>query len=593
MRTWFYLFSLCLLFSTLLRPQPLSAQTIDNAGFEGSYSPQQIDPSCPGIQGEIAPGWIDNTCWESDTAITYGRETEEPRSGSAAQRIELHQGRVQFAQWLQLQNAKRYTVQIWLRAAAPMAVELLLRQADTPYSTYASQQLTLTTTWTQYTLTGLAQAEAGFLMLLTTTPGIFWVDDVALQSESWRTNLPDSAIPRSFFGMHIHRTTTPWPAVQRRIGAIRLWDADGPPGAAQWAAINPSPDVYEWTALDAHVERALANNASLVMNLGRTPQWASARPTEPSPYGPGQAAEPANDLDWQAWVRAVGERYRGRIRYWEIWNEPNDRQFYSGTPEKLVELASQAYALLKTIDPANQIVSPSAYAIDYLDRYLTLGGGEYADIIGYHFYISEAPELLYNTYIPNVRVVLAKHGLSHKPLWNTEEGWLRATPFAPLTLSDEVGAGYVARAYILNWAAGVDRYFYYAWDNDGYIDIELTRSDHTTLTQSGLAYREVAGWLIGNQMVDLQHSADDRWQVQLIRPDGQNSYLLWNPTQPVSFTVPTEWQIRRQRNLDGTMHDLSAGTAITLTATPLLLEAAIKEESSAFLPLVTDKGRQR
>lgn len=567
----------------LALPHPiLSAQsTLTNPGLEGTYRPLG---ECANIQGEVASGWEDNTCWDATARITYGRESVNPHSGEAAQRIELQAGRVQFAQSLRLQTNQRHTVQIWLRAASPLPVEILLRKQGEPYTTYATLLADLTPNWQRYTLYGLTPTDDLYLMLIATTPGTFWVDDVELTSTPYFHHLPDQAIARSFFGMHIHNANLAWPAVQRRIGAIRLWDA----GAAQWAEVNPRPGVYDWTALDAHVERALANRADLVFNLGRSPQWASARPSEASAYGPGQAAEPAQNADWQAWVRAVGERYRGKIRYWEIWNEPNDEKFFSGTPEKLVDLARQAHAILKEIDPANRIVSPSPYSIAWLDRYLELGGGAYTDVIGYHFYIDEPPELLYNSYIPNVRLVVEKHGFLHKPLWNTESGWLRPTPFGPKTISDTVGVGYVARSFILNWASGVNRYYYYAWDNHGYMDIDLTESDSVALTPAAIAYREVARWLLGAQMSELTQTAEDTWTVTLTRPNGSHAYILWNPTRTVSVPIPPNWQVTRQRTLTGGVSSLAGSQKIEVTATPVLLE----EGSSAnqYLPMIQRMG---
>lgn len=556
-----------------ITPQQAADQNLlNNPGFEGTY---RTLAECPArIQGLVAQGWDDNTCWDATAQISYARDTTIKHRGAAAQRIQLRSGRLQFAHFSSLRESQLYTATLWLRAQNPMPVELVLRQVDAPYQVYASRTFTVTTTWQPVMVRGLTPTSASFFMLLTTTPGTLWLDDAALTSTPWTSPLPQNkTIPRTFFGMHIHSATSAWPAVDEQIGTVRVWDADGPPVGAQWAAINPSPGVYDWTALDAYVQRALAHHADILMNLGRTPQWASARPNEPSPYGPGQAAEPATAKAWQEWVQAVGTRYRGRIKYWEIWNEPNVPDFFTGTPETLVELARQAYIILKAIDPMNQIVLPSATSsLAYLDQYLAAGGGAYADIIGYHFYVDTAPEVLFTSYIPNVWITLANHGLHQKPLWNTEEGWLRPTPNGPKTLTDEKGAAYLARAYLLNWASGVSRYYFYAWDNHGYMNIDLTQTDGTTMTPAAIAYREVAHWLIGAQMRAVDHAADDTWTIQLKRGDGTLAYVVWNPTKVRTFTIPTAWSIQRQRDLSGKVTSLAKRQAITVNEQPVLLE---------------------
>jgi len=40
---------------------------------------------------------------------------------------------------------------------------------------------------------------------------------------------------------------------------------------------------------------------------------------------------------WDEWVRAVVTRAAGRIRYWEIWNEPEDSKYYSGDVATMID----------------------------------------------------------------------------------------------------------------------------------------------------------------------------------------------------------------------------------------------------------------
>lgn len=390
---------------------------------------------------------------------------------------------------------------------------------------------------------------------------------------------PAEPLSATFFGMHIHRPDIAWPSVSGRLGTVRIWDA-----GAQWADIAPAKGVFNWEVLDDHVSRARANGADVIMNLGRTPAWASARPAEPSAYGPGQAAEPALDQYWQGWVRAVATRYQGKIRYWEVWNEPNDAAFFSGSAEKMVDLARQAYFILKTTDPDNQVLSPSPYNLNYLDYYLSLGGGDYADVIGYHFYLSEAPEALAAWYIPGVRAILAQHGQANKPLWNSEGGYLRPAIPGPKTLSDETGAAYLARLYLLNWAGGVSRCYFYAWDNHSATNIELTQADNVTLTAAGMAYRELSGWLLGAQLNDLRVDETGVWALTFDHPTNGRGYIAWHPTATVLFELPTGWQVQTVRSLTGAHAGLRGQRQLWVGPTPVLLDSA--PVHSLYLPAV-------
>ncbi|MBK7200315.1 endo-1,4-beta-xylanase [Candidatus Amarolinea dominans] len=391
---------------------------------------------------------------------------------------------------------------------------------------------------------------------------------------------PAGPLSPAFFGMHIQRPDIAWPKVNGGLGAVRIWDA-----GAQWADIAPAKGVFNWDALDAHVSRARANGADVIMNLGRTPRWASARPAEPSAYGPGQAAEPALDQYWQDWVRAVATRYQGKIRYWEVWNEPNDTAFFSGSAEKLVDLARQAYFILKTSNPDNQVLSPSPYNVNYLDYYLSLGGGDYADVIGYHFYLAEAPEALATWYIPSVRAVLTQRGQADKPLWNSEGGYLRPAVPGPKTLSDETGAAYLARAYLLNWTGGVSRFYFYAWDNHTATNIELTAADNTTLTAAGVAYRELSGWLLGAQLSELRVDEAGVWILTFDHPTHGQAYIVWHPTETIVFDLPAAWQVQALRSLAGAHMSLSGQRQLAVGPAPLLLESS--PVHSLYLPTVS------
>ena len=78
-----------------------------------------------------------------------------------------------------------------------------------------------------------------------------------------------------------------------------------------------------------------------------------------------------------------------RITYWELWNEPQDPEYYCGDMQTLVTMAQHAYRIIKSINPAAQVITPTASAAGgpaWLDTYLSKGGGNYADIMSFHGY---------------------------------------------------------------------------------------------------------------------------------------------------------------------------------------------------------------
>lgn len=392
----------------------------------------------------------------------------------------------------------------------------------------------------------------------------------SIESKVYYGSTLKSTIPLNFFGMHIHRatTTTPWPAIT--FGSWRLWDA-----GVIWANLEPQKGKWDFATLDKYVELGEKNEVEIVLVLGQTPTWASARPTEQAVYGKGFGAEPQNIDDWRNYVRTVAERYKGRIRHYEIWNEIHLKKFYTGTVEKMVELSREAYKIIKEVDSSNVVISPSPggqnIGLKVLEEFLEKGGGSWADILGYHFYVNPDPPEAMAESIELVKNIIAGHNLENKPLWNTEAGWFRPKPFP----SDSLGAAYVARSYILNWAGGVRRFYWYAWDNIKAMSLHMVEPDYKTLKPAAIAYEEVQKWLVGAKMTYCQSDSQKTWTCQLTRDGDYAAYVVWNPNMQLNFEIPQDWQVKEVRDLEGSSQELHDAKSLEIGPSPLLLENVV------------------
>jgi hypothetical protein len=397
----------------------------------------------------------------------------------------------------------------------------------------------------------------------------------ALQSQmvaAAATPPPASPVPSAFFGLHIHRAaaTTPWPP--EPFGSWRLHDAH-----VAWPSLEPNRNDWHFDLLDQYVALASAHGVELLLPLALSPTWASARPKEPSAYAPGNAAEPADINDWITYVRTVAQRYQGRIHYYEIWNEPNLSNFYSGNVNDMVKLASAAYSNLKQIDPGILVVGPSTVGdTSWIDSYFKHGGTAYLDIMGYHFYVWPNPPETMQPQVSAVRAVMAKYGLSGLRLWNTEAGWLIAdqntTVVAPpgnRVLSATEASAFVARAYAVNWFNGIDRYHFYAWD-DGVMG--LTEADGVTLKPPAIAYGQVYRWMVGATLTGCTSAASSTWVCAFTRPDGHGAWMAWNTKGAATLAVPSSWGVTQRQDLAGNTTSLSGAATVPIDIAPILLE---------------------
>jgi len=317
---------------------------------------------------------------------------------------------------------------------------------------------------------------------------------------------------------------TAWPGVP--FGSWRLWDA-----RVTWADLQPGPHTWDFRLLDQYVELSRAHGVELLLTLGMTPQWASSRPNE-SPkgfeaYGKGAQAPPVRIEDWREYIRTVAIRYRGKICCYEIWNEPNQPGFFRGSPQQMVVLAKAAYEVLKSVDNHNVVASPSincdSSGEEWLRRFLAAGGGKYADVLAAHFYVMpKGPEAVVSL-IKRVESLLAAYGID-KPLWNTEEGWGPPSSFA----SEDEEAAFVTRTFLLNAAAGVERAYWYAWDNTNWVTLRLTDPRTGMPRRAALAYAQLSQWLTGAQIEQCKTEGHDKWSCRVTRANGEHWLVLWN-----------------------------------------------------------------
>jgi len=418
---------------------------------------------------------------------------------------------------------------------------------------------------------------------------------ICLEAGAWsdRTvpSLPEVAIPSSYFGLHLERAVPtarfPQPSIwpDRGFSQWRLWDA-----GVSWPQLEPARGDWHFDLLDRYVTLADTHRVDILLPLALSPSWASARPQERSAYGLGNAAEPRDVADWRLYVRSVATRYRGRIHQYEIWNEPNLPQFFTGDVRAMVTLVAAADSILKEVDVANILVSPAPTTYDglrWLDAFLEAGGGRYVDVIGYHFYVSPRPPEAMGPLIDSVHALLERHDLNDHPLWNTETGWFIAnhesqvgpvgtgSAFRAKILTDNEASAYVARAFVVGRAHELARFYWYAWDDQV---MGLTEADGQTEKAPAKAFGTIQEWLVGFQILSCRPDSAGVWVAKLLSAGARKAWLVWRSQGSTTFRIPANWGVNRVRDLQGGSRFVSGPTrhdSISVGEAPVLLDAVL------------------
>jgi Glycosyl hydrolase catalytic core len=364
----------------------------------------------------------------------------------------------------------------------------------------------------------------------------------------------------TFFGLTVlnYQNVTP----QLTFGTARTWDAWP---ALDWAEANPAAGQYNFAPLNAYIAMNLSENRQIVYTFGRTPQWASTRPNAAGPYGPGQCAAPVLSA-WDQYVAAVVKNAAGRIKYWELWNEP-DQTTYCGDIPSMVTMAQHAYAIIKSIDPSATVLSPSASGeagATWFNSFLNAGGLNTFDVVAFHGYGGAQAEQI-NAIVDDYRLVMIHHNLSTLPLWDTECSWGESN------MGDDAHrAAFLSKYFFLQWSRGVDRVVWYAYDGApqwGRL-IDATGS----LLPSGIAYGESYKWIVGATLA--QPCTQDKsgtWTCSITRPGGYQAEILWNSTVSATRNAKAPSQMKDYRDLSGGVNPIVNGT-VPVQNLPILLE---------------------
>lgn len=195
-----------------------------------------------------------------------------------------------------------------------------------------------------------------------------------------------------------------------------------------WNQLEPARDQYNWALADSVVNSAVARGLNVFVTLAYTPDWANG--------GQGIAIPPTDPNDWYDFVFDMVSRYKTKVKYWGMWNEPNLEQFFKGGAKVYVEdILVRGAEAARTADPGALILGPelahlsSGHWAAWL-YYVLTEAPESIDIITQHVYSGSGYDVIRDLdgWIPvwdkpTVMGVIEAAGASDKPLWLTETGW--------------------------------------------------------------------------------------------------------------------------------------------------------------------------
>ncbi len=152
--------------------------------------------------------------------------------------------------------------------------------------------------------------------------------------------------------------------------------------------------ALDWSESDRVVDAIRENGLDIVARVDKEPTWAKKGATK----GP-----VASYADYGDFLFKMATRYKGKIRAYEIWNEPNLGREWGGQADAVeyVKMLKIAYERIKQADPQAAVVTAGLSPTtawgenvpdeDFLKRMYVAGAKPYFDFLGAHAAGYKAP----------------------------------------------------------------------------------------------------------------------------------------------------------------------------------------------------------
>lgn len=247
-----------------------------------------------------------------------------------------------------------------------------------------------------------------------------------------------------------------------------------------------SKGAFDWSHADSAVYLANAKGIDLLARLDNAPDWAAPGCFDSAKKTMGPAK---NMQDWLDFLGAFVARYKGRIRAFEIWNEPNlAREWCAQPPDPAAyaALLKASYQKIKSIDPNAMVISagltpttqnnaqamPDVLFVEQLYSAMGDKSEGYFDALGVHAAGYKAPpemspdDVARNAafnhgegpagriycfrHVEDIRKIMVAHGDNNRQVAILEFGWTSDTvhpDYSWFHVDEKTKAQYIVNAY--------------------------------------------------------------------------------------------------------------------------------------------------
>jgi hypothetical protein len=226
-----------------------------------------------------------------------------------------------------------------------------------------------------------------------------------------------------------------------------------------WSDVEPKEGTWDWAQIDGQLTYLASQHIECWGLLYGGVDWN----TKDRPGG-----FPSNNLvAWKTYVFETVKHSHGRIRYWEVWNEPPNGS-NDAPPADYGKLMAATYEAAKAADPDCRVgMAAQSVNLNYLEQAIKAGAKDHFDYITLHPYETMGSvedhwgtESVFMHIVPTVRKMLAAQDPERKdaPVWLTEIGYDagKSPERQAESLVKAYAMGIAQGMQAINWFEGLD-----------------------------------------------------------------------------------------------------------------------------------------
>jgi hypothetical protein len=365
-------------------------------------------------------------------------------------------------------------------------------------------------------------------------------------------------------GMNTHMEREPNPHLDCNLSALSLCGVKWIRAWWGWGMAEKEPGKFDWTEYDRQFDEVHKAGMEIMPILLRYyPAYEQAWSGKTD-----KIQEPPYDVNqWGDFVRTTVERYQGRVKAWEVWNEPQ----YTMDAATYAPVLKMTYERVKAADPQALVVGFAGVSLDFIRQTFEAGGAGYLDVLSHHSYSQLGRPYEQMAKLAADTAALTRQYEISPPVWHTEQGsGADGVGYIHLPDTEEQCAVNLVQAYLSALGTGVEKFFWFSAQTSPTYGWGVFYEDYIPRPRL-IALNGLARLLEGRKVTGCVDLCDG--QVACVFLDGEAgpAAAVWNLSDALRLRLPTGGRVTATDMLGNGLGEADASSVLLEDGRPIYL----------------------